>query len=782
MSGTDSKINGNHRLGCLTGSTYDSPTPESISGTPIESIQDPSPVDETGSEDIDTYTPEPERLPATTLERILSEITTVATSITDRLHHNHTEELQAEIEEWCELHGFDPTDRQTIQLIARQAVFNLLLKSTLYEHYCQYNELPALTDNIRAALDQAESTTGNSVLSETVLDNIVWHVDKKDLDPVIEARYDFLNSDDPAEDIGYLYRELIPKDHRKVLSQFWTPRFHRLILRQWASLGQSTVLDPGLGAGRLSSQFHPLWTISTEPDYVYAVDRSPLALLMGSTALELSGQDHDPIEADFLSLSPNELSMDVDAVLCNPPFSRSEDISSTYKNRINRKMAKDFNVDLPKGAPLYPYFICNARRFLSPGDRAGFISPQDYLCTQYGESLKEFLCSKYHIKALIQFVDPADEVQFDEVQSTILLTLLEARADTDTLGMTRFIRVDETPDVATLQSAINDGSSGVTAWGAINRVAQANLDPTRNWQTLFEVSNEKTTLDPDDVNTSDLPRLGDFVNVKRGPSTGKAEFFCLKQSEVDEIGLDEQYLSPLIRSSKYIDGYDFRWDDWDQLRADGKEVWLLDPDELDDVPSSIDDIGESGLDNQLSIPDTATDETDDLANLLAYFDSGMKEYNLQDISILSDASGSTRPFWYRPCRRSSTRVLAMDNTQDRFRFILNQTSVRNINNLFGFYDIELDDTELKALLAFLNSRLFDDLARDYYKIRQGGLKQFSPNKLEQVPVIDPTNLASDVLYSLAETFDELCETARLSGDCDQVLDHITQTCLRELQR
>lgn len=72
----------------------------------------------------------------------------------------------------------------------------------------------------------------------------------------------------------------------------------------------------------------------------------------------------------------------------------------------------------------------------------------------------------------------------------------------------------------------------------------------------------------------------------------------------------------------------------------------------------------------------------------------------------------------------------------------------------GFYDIDLTDNELKALLAYLNSNTFDDVVRAYRDARADGFEKIEPNKVERVPVIDPTELDRNLLTDFAAAFDE----------------------------
>ncbi|GGL21587.1 hypothetical protein GCM10009037_01110 [Halarchaeum grantii] len=119
-------------------------------------------------------------------------------------------------------------------------------------------------------------------------------------------------------------------------------------------------------------------------------------------------------------------------------------------------------------------------------------------------------------------------------------------------------------------------------------------------------------------------------------------------------------------------------------------------------------------------------------------------------------------------------------SRNGFRFILNETDARHINNFYAFDALMLDETELKALLAFLNSGVFDDVVHRYRYAREGGFEKIEPNDLEGVPVLDPRGLPEDVVSRLAASFDELCETARRGGDDGNVFARIESLIRRRL--
>ncbi|WP_018258412.1 Eco57I restriction-modification methylase domain-containing protein [Halomicrobium katesii] len=633
-------------------------------------------------------------------------------------------------------------------------MLNVLLKATLYEWHHQHGDLPSLPANTREALRQAAEQTENPAFHEYVLDEIAWLATDTNLEPILDARDWVLESGKPAETIGRLYADLMSNDDRQILGQFRTPPDVGSLMRTWAAGGDDCVLDPGMGAGVLLIPFDPQWDVSTDPAHVDGIDRSRLSHLMGTTALTLYGQAHDSRATDFLDLSPADLQQDVNAIICNPPYTSGDSLPAAYKDRINTQIEQSIGSGISARSPLYAYFIYHARQFLSAGDRAAFITPQSFLTARYGESLKEFLLERFSIKAFVQF-DPAGERIFSDAHTTALITFLEATPENESSGETRFIRVDESVEGSEIRQAVERDDPESIDWGLLNSVPQTQLNPARNWEALFT---------PTDIDTSDFPRLDEFATVHRGKTTGEADFFCLSQADVDDFELDTQHLSRLIRQPKLVDGYDFRDEDWEALRESGEDVWLCDPDAIQEIPESIDTFSDQVAGDSPVLPD---DDSSTVAHLLAYLRDGVNNYDLSGTGILKK-----RTYWYRPERQDSPRIIVPDASREGFTFQLNETEARNIHNFNGLYDVTLNETELKALLAYLNSGVAEQVVRNKTRTRQSGLKILGSGAVKQLPVIDVTDIDDEMTTDLADLFDELRETARVGGDCERVISRV----------
>lgn len=728
-------------------------TPSEIApDSPINSPEPPSPSGDSTHPALDNPAP---------VETLADTIITAAKPVSTAIP-NASNAILERIESWCDLHGLDASGTKTNDGLARQAVFNVFLKATLYEKSHQRGTLPALPASPRSGFQLAHNQTDVNVFQENMLDELAWLAPDESFDAVIAARHALLESSQPAEDLGNLYETILPTAIRQRLGQFRTPAWIGKLMRSWAASSTDRLLDPGLGAGVLSSPFHPRWSVCTDPDHVNGIDRSPLSRLMGTTALTLAGQSHEAHATDFLAFSPDDIQQPVDAIVANPPYSNGDSLPKEYKNQVNEQLQQATGLEISARSPLYAYFIYHARAFLSPGDRAVFLTPQRFLTTAFGEALRRFILDEFSIKALVRFPTDGESV-FETAETTALLMFLEVTAPGQETGISRFIRVDEDVDASDLRTAVEKGDHGETDWGWINAVPQADLAPDEHWTAYF---------DPFDVDPANLTPLGDLVDIHRGKSTGNVDAFCLTQQTVDEYGIPEKHLSRLIRRPQLIDGFDFTEQDWERLRDTGEAVWLLDPAELSTVPDSVAEFeNQSGV-NTEQRGDGGVDEE---ANTIAYLQDAVADYDLAGTHALE-----ARPYWYRPRRQDSPHVLVPDADRTGFSFNLNETTARNINNIRGIYNTTLGETELKAILAWLNSHTGQDLIQQYTQPQQGGYEKLGVSALKALPVIDPSEIAADTVSDLSELFDQLRVATRENQDCRQIQDRIDEILQRAL--
>ena len=703
-----------------------------------------------------------------TLESVIE---STASAIYETLTAGVVDDFQDQINDWCKLHGLKRLENPQ-QIVANQAAFNILLKSTLYEHYHQQGDLPEIESDVQSVFKDAGDTTNDPAFDEYVLDDVAKLADPEALDTIVDARLQLASSEDPAEEIGRLFETLVPQEARRKLGQFRTPPTIASIMASWLiDDGDERVLDPGMGACALSAAaYAEKQSLVDSPSLadIYGIDLNELALVMGATSLNLQNHSgpHNLQIGDFLDFAPEDVDGEIDAIISNPPYTRHQELSEEYKETVNARVEAELGRSVSSLSPIYAYFYYHTTEFLSPGGKMSFITPSEFLETSYGESLKQYLVDTYDIKALVLF-DRNEQSKFEEAMTTSLVSFLEnPDEDTEADELTRIVRVDGDPDEDVLLEAIEGEVEGETDWGFINVVRQEDLDPENKWTNLF---------DPLDIDTSGLTEFAELASVNRGIATGMNDYFCLTQDDVEEWDLDEQYLSKIIRNSRSVPGYDYQTEDWAEERDDGGEVWLL--------------YHLTQLDADMVRPETTeedvtlaafTDSEDDreTPTVVDYLEYGMSE----EVGAHSGYLARNRTPWYVVDRRDPPPILVTYMSRGGSRFIKNETEARNLSNLHGIYfNVEISDEEMKALLAYLNSGFASEVVRRSGRTYSSGMDKIEPNEMEGVPVLDPRNLDAKAVSELAGLFDELRAAARDDGESvDVVIDRIDNRLESEL--
>jgi tRNA1(Val) A37 N6-methylase TrmN6 len=673
---------------------------------------------------------------------LISVIEDVAENIHSQLNFDSDSQLYDEIDEWMKTHGLTRVDAPE-QTVCKLAAFNRLLKTTLYRIYRDEDkDLPPLSSDtdIYALLVQAFAETQDRAFKESVLDGMIESVSDDMFVPLLDARQHLVDKHASTEEVGRIFESLVPQEARRRLGQFRTPIYVAEFMADWAvQRGDDIVLDPGVGAGVLTAAMYDAKHATDREvhvDDMWGVDLSELAIVMSSTALKLANGEGSPnfIQDDFMDTivegQPQRLDQQnphalpkMDAVVSNPPYSRSHELSSEEKDRINRIAEAEAGMEISRKAPMYHYFFVHAAQFLEDDGRMAFITPARFLETNYGVTLRTFLLNHFDIHGMVLL--DSDISVFEDADTDPCITFLEKNESRESDCTTTFIQANKWPEAEPLFEAVAGDVQGETPYGLVNQVAQRELVADFNWTEY---------TDPASVDA--IPGLKPFreiADIKRGIATGKNDYFCLTQDEVDEWELDEDYLVPLIRRTQGVSNYDLReYEDWRQWLRNGNETWLL---------YCYDEDGEK-----------ITDIDD--PELAAYLEHG-KEIGAADSYLAEDRSP-----WYAVDQRDPASILVTYMSKEGFRFIHNKAGVVSLNNLHNVFLDGYEDREVEALLAYLNSSVANEIAKRSGRTYSRGLHKIEPNELKDIPVVDPDDISTDEAVALSQTFREVCEASR----------------------
>jgi adenine-specific DNA-methyltransferase len=474
------------------------------------------------------------------------------------------------------------------------------------------------------------------------------------------------------------------RDERYRLGQFFTPpaiaEFMAYAVRD---VEPETVLDPGVGGGVL------LRAIGEGPRRL-GLDIDPSAVELASTSL---GADVELAVGDFLDPVAWPLSVEsFDAIVANPPYVRHHNLSPEYK-ALARRYSALFGVKVSSLSGSYVYFFLEAIRRLNEGGRLVFITPTEFLDVRYGAAVKATLLDACRIDDVL--VLEMDELAFDQVLTTSAITVA-----TKTKYPTRRYRLTE----ARMNGGVHRG-----------RTAELSADDapaSAPWTPLLPSRAERIASLTDGRTAT----LGEFARVRRGIATGDNSFFCLTQSEVDEWGIEPEYLVPVVVGAKDLPASGVLDDVFRAERiATGARAFLFFCHEPEGALTG--------------------------KNALRYVEHGER------LGVAQRFNCRTRSPWYgvEPVPPPDFFVTYM--SRQRARFVRNDVGARCMTSLLNVW--ARPGISPDALRPILEDPVNAQLLREFGRTYGGGLGKIEPRDLLRLPVRPLEGVGDQARFDLA---------------------------------
>jgi adenine-specific DNA-methyltransferase len=494
------------------------------------------------------------------------------------------------------------------------------------------------------------------------------------------------------------YLASVDSDHRKALGQFFTPPDIAGIMADWISgCRPSTILDPAVGAGVLLLEAHR---------------RNPRARLVG---IEI---DENPARYARERLQPSDRfeirvedflrSKDVesfDAITCNPPYVRHHRLK--YEEDVYRA-ASAVMPRVSRMANLYVLFVAAIWKRLNPGGRASILIPADWLNANYGVALKKFLIESESVRRILYFTNDFD--LFADALTTAVLLMLEktpCTSDTEVVAVSHASR----DDLVSLGKEIVPRFPGSSAL----QIDLRDLDVNDKWDRALRGTrlNRPNTWIP-------LKALG---KTKRGIATGANKYFHLSNSDLLTHSLSKERTRPCVGKSSDVVGLIFGEDDVNKLSTTTR-FFLLDLD-------------------------------DSVREDRAYLQEGLRQ-GLSDRYLTAN-----RKRWWHQEQRDPAPCWVGVFGRDGIKFVRNRTTTMNLTCFHCLYVSDLDEAQLDAMCALLNSSHVQRINESSERAYGGGLRKVEPRDLLQMSLPDVRLLSRDALSYLGEALiaaDQLLRT------------------------
>ncbi len=368
---------------------------------------------------------------------------------------------------------------------------------------------------------------------------------------------DFQNRVDYLE---ILYSNVIPNSKKRSYGQYFTPPHIAELMTKLGMLSNPhSILDPA-GGGSIFLSFIE----SKEEINCKIIDRDPLCIMMTKLNLsrKISHLNFEYENCNFLNFKDKNK---YDLIIANPPYIRFQDFSE--KDETIKLIENEAGIKLSKLINYYALFFFHSISMLKENGKLVFITPTEYLNFNYGSSLKKFITKFCDIESIILF--DSKSLVFEENLSSACITILTRKQNPDKNKLVKFVKilkwksVDEIFDIV-VKDAVPTGSSV-----SVLTYPQNKLNYKEKWNNYFEVNEKYEAI------KHNLVELSKYANVSRGIATGANKYFVLSKSKVEQLGIENIFLKPVIEKSLNCKHMDFTDEDFETIEKTHKPAYLL---------------------------------------------------------------------------------------------------------------------------------------------------------------------------------------------------------------
>jgi hypothetical protein len=681
------------------------------------------------------------------IDDVLTRLETIATTIETHLKQNGSDQVQETIRDWRS----GQESEQPFAIAARYAVFHFVLKATLYETYAHRGDVPMAYEGLEQTFAVAADLTDNSAFDvESPFDDLLCHLPRDVPAEISWWRYGLLTTEAPAEDLGYLFEELIPVADRQHHGQFRTPNRISQVMRELATYDADRLLDAGMGAGALSVSRDDSTSVR-----VYGIEQSRTGFLLATTALALTDQPAVIHEADFFDIAPATLGLDpdasmspgsksrqidivpgtVDAAIGNPPYVANRNLerqTAHYRRHLhafgdeNCTPYADGAKRLSGRSDLFTYFVTHATQFLANGGRLVYLLPTKWMETEYGQTLQTFLFDHYQISAIIKF----DESVFDDVQVNAVIVVAERCSDATVRSntTTRFLTVHSELDPAEIDALITGDQAAPDDDGSTDRPGDQGPGYRIVTESQSVLAQRDTAAGPltqsfQDAGTlQSLQETEQFVSlntlatVTYGQKTGNNDLFLLADADLDMWPLANRFYTGALQDIGGVDRYHLTTSDSDTFMLD-VHSYVAAVDERDSV------VTPGASRTQQVIDSLARDGYD---TLIAYLD--------QWIATPEGDATQGGDVWFNMGPLAAPDVVHPYRVYNEVRVFQNDADLIPTNCANGI-DVR-PSVDTVALLGYLNSTVHAAFLELWGQSGGGGSLEVTTGTLERLPVAD----------------------------------------------
>ncbi|MFZ4375980.1 MAG: HsdM family class I SAM-dependent methyltransferase [Saprospiraceae bacterium] len=474
------------------------------------------------------------------------------------------------------------------------------------------------------------------------------------------------------------YSKSISIEHRKKFAQFFTPFPIADAMAKWL-LGNDQlkdVLEPAFGLGVFSRAI-----------LNHKKEINIKGFEVDETIFNNAKQYFQDIENVDLLLQDymyNDWKNKYDGIICNPPYFKFHD----YDNKnILKEIETNIKCKLNGFTNLYTLFLLKSIHQLSKNGRCAYIIPSEFLNSDYGKLVKNYLIKSKTLRHII--VIDFEEKVFDDALTTASIILC---ANDNLTDKVQFSNIQSLQDLSKIDAII-------TKYPNFSETEQTysftELNPDIKWKAYYQKQNS--------IKFKNLVPFSTYAKVVRGIATGSNEYFTFNFSKAKEFNIDEQYLLPCICSAKDSKTSFFTKQDFEELKKSDKSIFIF---------------------NALNPNDK-------------YINSYIKKGEEEEIN--KRFLTASRTPWYSLENRKPAPIWVSVFNRSGLRFIRNEANISNLTSYHCIYPKQTNlfsEINIDLLFAYLLTdtakQIFDDNSRQY----GNGLQKFEPNDLNKGMMLD----------------------------------------------
>lgn len=242
-------------------------------------------------------------------------------------------------------------------------------------------------------------------------------------------------------------------------------------------------------------------------------------------------------------------------IMANPPYLRSQMLNPHETERWRSQIADEVGVKVDGRSDLFVYFVLAAHAWMAPGAVAGWVLPIEFMESQYGSALRNYLTSKVQLKRIHVYDRVRSRFENARVSSTVVLYKNERPLPGHMVQVTF-------------------GDSMLSPERSLIIRAEE-LARAKRWKP-FQLANSTLALPLGP--TEDTPVLADLFRVRRGIATGANSLFVLDDIKRRNLSVSTRWVKPVVPKSRFLSSTVIEGDD-DGFPVRIPRHWLIDTDE-----------------------------------------------------------------------------------------------------------------------------------------------------------------------------------------------------------